>query len=503
MRSLVLGALTLVLAACGTSGSSGGGGGSGGGGNSLGGSATSGGATSGGTGGAGSLGGTGSKWSSLPAGHGERAKARTAACEAQCKTDGGCGFWDADACVRHCADPRLACQADLAADACWQKMGAFSTCQAGLSCAELNQFYYHAEEAGRPCKAAADELEAACGFLELVASEQCYGPSSTCSDGSALSPYWVCDGDNDCKDGADEADCPWLKSSTTSTCAPSTYIDGTDSAGDIAALAGVTCIDGVLDIRGSTLTDLSGLESLTTVSELHIGPAPALSFAAAGNPALVSLHGLEHLKGVQAVLIEGNPLLTDLSALSGLTFVTGKLEVVNNDALTSLEGLHGIGRAGEVKVSGNAALTSLSGLRGLTAVDGFTLSQNALLKNFEGMGALMYFGANGLYVGDNASLVDFSGLKIGYIGADFNVTSNAALTSLKGLETVTLLAWTVSIRDNPLLASIRELSAVTEVRGEVTVSGNPLLPTCQVNALLAPLGKTCACTGNNDAGTCQ
>lgn len=496
MRNLLPGALTLVLVACGTSSSPGGVGGGGGSGNSLGG-----GATSGGTGGAGSP--LGTKWSDLPAGDGERAKARTAACEAQCKTDGGCGFWDASACISHCADPRLACQADLAPDGCWQKMAAFSTCQAGLSCAELNQFYYHAAEAGRPCKAAADDLQAACGFVELVASQQCYGPSTTCSDGSMLSPYWVCDGDNDCKDGADEADCPWLKSSNASTCAPDTYIDGTDSAADIAALAGVTCIDGVLDIRGSTVADLSGLESLTTVKELRIGAPPPLSFGNAGNPALTSLHGLEHLKGVQAVRIEGNPLLTDLSALSGLTFVTGDLEIVNNDALTSLEGLHGIGRAGEVKVSGNAALTSLAGLRGLTAVDGFTLSQNALLKNFEGMGALMYFGPLGLYVGDNASLVDFSGLKVGYVGADFNVIGNAALTSLKGLESVTLLAWTVSIRDNPVLASIGELSAVTEIRGEVTVSGNPLLPTCQVDALLTPLGKTCACSGNNDAGVCQ
>ena len=493
MRSLLLGALTLVLGACGTSSPSGGTGGSGGSGNSHGGTSS----------GGGSGAGSGSKWNSLPAGDGERAKARTAACVAQCKTDGGCGFWDAGACIRHCADPRLACQADLAPEACWQKMAAYEACKATLSCADLNQFYYHANEGIRPCKAAVDELEAACGFVELVASEQCYGPSTTCSDGSTLSPYWVCDGDNDCKDGADEADCPWLKSTTASTCAPSATIDGEDSAGDIAKLAGVTCIDGVLDIRGSTLTDLSGLESLTTVSELSIGPPPSLSFDDGGNPALTSLHGLENLKGVQAVRIEGNPLLTDLSALSGLTFVTGDLEIINNDALTSLDGLHNIGRAGETEVSGNAALTSLSGLRGLTAVDGFTLGQNALIKNFEGMGALMYFGANGLYVGDNESLVDFSGLEVTSIGADFSVSRNAALTSFKGLESVKLLAWTVSIRDNPLLASIGALSAVTELRGEVTVSKNPLLPTCEVNAWLMPLGKPCACTDNNDAATCQ
>jgi low-density lipoprotein receptor class A len=513
MRSLLVLALTVVLVACGSSapsnpgssaGSSGGGGSGGGGGSPGGGAAaSSAGGTAGQAGGTGAGLGTGATWGALPAGDGERAKTRTAACEAQCQTDGGCGFWDAASCVRHCADPRLACQADLAPDACWAKMSAFATCQASLSCAELNQFYYHASEGGRPCESAADELEATCGFVELVASEQCYGPSLTCSDGSKLSPYWVCDGDNDCPDGADEGNCPWLTSGPQSTCLASANIDGNDSAGDIAALAGVTCINGVLDIRGSTLADLSGLESLTTVRELRIGPAPALSFGDAGNPALVSLHGLEHLKGVQAVSIEGNPVLTDLSALSGLTFVTGDLEVVDNNALASLDGLHNIARAGDVKISGNAALTSLAGLRGLTAVDGFTLSQNALLKNFEGMEALTYFGPTGLYVGNNAALVDFSGLKVAYIGADFNVVSNAALTSLKGLESVTLLAWTVSISQNPMLASIGALSAVTEIRGDVSVSTNPLLPTCQVNALLTPLGKTCACSGNDDAATCD
>jgi hypothetical protein len=379
---------------------------------------------------------------------------------------------------------------------------AFATCQASLTCADLNHFYYHANEGVRPCKAAADELDATCGFVELVASQQCYGPSLTCNDGSMLSPYWVCDGDNDCKDGADEGNCPWLTSGPQSTCVASATIDGADSAGDIAALAGVTCIDGTLDIRGSTLTDLSGLESLTTVRELRIGPAPSLSFGSAGNPALVSLHGLEHLKGTQAVLIEGNPLLTDLTALSGLTFVTGDLEIESNKTLSSLEGLHNITRAGEVSISGNAALTSLQGLRGLTAVDGFTLSQNAVLPSFEGMSALEYFGPNGLSVTNNAALLDFSGLKIRYVGADFTVVGNDSLTSLKGLENVTLLAWTVNISRNAKLASISALSAVTEIRSTITIGDNPMLPRCQIDALLAPLGNTCTCTGNDDAAIC-
>jgi hypothetical protein len=511
MRNLVLGAVSLAVAACGsgspgtTSGGAGGLAGTGsanalggGGANASGGSMA---AQSGG--GTGAMLGTGAMWSTIPSLEGERAQQRRAACEAQCQTDGGCGFWDAASCTRHCADPRLACQANLAPDACWQKMAAFAECQGGLSCAELNQFYYHASEPGRPCRAAAEELEATCGFVELVASEQCYGPSLKCSDGSVLSPYWVCDGDSDCKDGADESSCPWLTSGATSTCLANATIDGTDSAGDVAALAGVTCIKGSLEIRGATLSDLSGLESLTSVGELLIGPPPPLSFGGAGNPALTSLHGLEHLKGVHALRIEGNPLLTDLGALSGLTFVTGDLEVMSNAALTSLEGLHAISRAGDVKISDNAALANLRGLRGLTAVDGFTLLRNGLVQSFDGMAALDYFGPTGLTVYGNAALVDFSGLEVTSIGADFRVNDNASLTSFKGLEKVRLLAWTVDIGKNPKLTSIKELAAVTEIRGTVTIADNPLLPSCQITALLTPVSKTCTCSGNDDATTCE
>lgn len=494
----------VVLGACGSpespspvsvSSAGAGAGGAGSGGSSAGGT----GAASSGQAGQGPMLGAGAMWSALPAGDGERATQRKAACVAQCRTDGGCGFWDAADCERQCADPRLGCQADLAPAACWDKMVAFESCKATLSCAQLNQFYYHATEGARPCQAATDELGAACGFVELVASEQCYGPSLRCADGSDLSPYWVCDGDNDCAEGADEGNCPWLSSGAVSSCLASATIDGEDSAGDIAALAGVTCIRGALNVSGSTLADLSGLESLTTVGELRIGVAPPLSFDDAGNPSLVSLHGLENLKGVGAVRIEDNPALTDLQALSGLTFVTGDVDIIGNAALASLEGLHNLTRAGEMELSNNASLTSLNGLRGLTAVDGLSLRHDPLLVNFEGLGSLEYFGAMGLSVDDNAALVDFSGLQIRSIGASFDVSNNAVLTSLKGLEGVTLLAWTVTIRKNPLLASIGALAAVTELRGDVTISENPLLPACAIEGFLTPLGKTCTCSGNGAA----
>lgn len=468
-----------------------------------------GGAAAGGSAGSGVSGsagqGTGAMWSSLPAGDGERAAERRAACEAQCQRDGACAFWDAAECMRACADPRKACQADLATDACWTEMVAFETCKATLDCAELNHFYYNASTSDRPCRTEATRLEAVCGFVELIAGEECYGPNFQCADGSeSVSPYWVCDGEGDCTNDSDEANCPWLTSGPASTCLESATIDGEDSAGDVAALAGITCIDGPLYVRSSTLTTLAGLEALTAVGELHIGGTPPLSFDALGNPSLVSLAGLEGLRGVGHVTIEGNPVLTDLTALGGLTFITGELNVIENTALASLEGLHNIGMSGRITLGDNPALASLSGLRGLTSADGFEFNGNPLVTNFTGLENLEYFGAEGASVIFNSGLVDFTGLtSLRSVGADFTVTGNDALVSFTGLESVERFAWTVRVSDNPMLASISELESLTEIRGDVTIEDNPLLPSCAVDALLTPLGKTCTCSGNDDDATCE
>jgi hypothetical protein len=507
------GTIPALSLAC-SGGGDGGGGGAGASGGSSGGAGTAGSAAvsgSAGTGGAagsavaGSGGqGTGAVWSSLPAGDGERAAERRAACEAQCQRDGACAFWDAADCMRNCADPRKACQADLAPDACWTEMVAFEACKATLDCAELNHFYYNASTADRPCRDEATRLEEVCGFVELVAGTECYGPNFQCADGSeSVSPYWVCDGENDCADDSDEANCPWLTSGPESTCLESATIDSEDSAGDVAALAGITCIDGPLYVQSSTLTTLAGLEALTAVGELHIGGTPPLSFDALGNPSLVSLAGLEGLRGVGHLTIEGNPVLTDLTALAGLTFMTGELNVIENTALASLEGLHNIGMSGRITIGGNPALASLDGLRGLTSSDGFEFNSNPLVTNFTGLANLEYFGAEGASVLFNAGLVDFTGLtSLRSIGAGFTVAGNDALVSFAGLEAVERLAWTVRISDNPLLSSIGELESLTEIRGDVTIEDNPLLPTCAVDALLTPLGKTCTCSGNDDAASC-
>src|SRR6185503_19072680 len=95
-------------------------------------------------------------------------------------------------------------------------------------------------------------------------------------------------------------------------CLDRAYIDEEDSAGDIAALQGITCIN-TLYVESSTLTSLEGLESLSKATEILVGDTPPLSFDALGNPNLTSLKGLEGLRELTFLTIEGNPQLTDLT----------------------------------------------------------------------------------------------------------------------------------------------------------------------------------------------
>ena len=83
------------------------------------------------------------------------------------------------------------------------------------------------------------------------------------------------------------------------------------------------------------LTNLSGLDSLHSVPNFYLW----------SNPHLVSAHGLEKLQGniFFAISIHDNPLLTDISALSGITSISnGTLEIDNNPLLTTLTGLGNI-----------------------------------------------------------------------------------------------------------------------------------------------------------------
>lgn len=179
---------------------------------------------------------------------------------------------------------------------------------------------------------------------------------------------------------------------------------------------GCSTLSGVLTISGSDITDLTPLSGITSVGSLTV----------ANNPQLTNLDGLSgliHLEGeanygTKGIVISDNPLLTSVSGLSGLSGSLGKLYILNNDALTNVDGFQNITTVSGngIDISNNASLTSLAGLSQITGANpGLTVSNNEVLPNLDGLEslriiALVRNSAVSIFVSNNPSLVDVDAL---------------------------------------------------------------------------------------------
>jgi hypothetical protein len=107
-----------------------------------------------------------------------------------------------------------------------------------------------------------------------------------------------------------------------------------NDATDIETLSAYQYLNGQLDISGTSLTTLDGLESLIYISG---------SLGIYYNPLLTNLNGLTNLiyvKGINDIeahlIILNNDSLTDLNGLSNLIEVGDTLQIEDNDSMTHL-----------------------------------------------------------------------------------------------------------------------------------------------------------------------
>ena len=176
-----------------------------------------------------------------------------------------------------------------------------------------------------------------------------------------------------------------------------------------SSLVALTGLEGLRRVEGSVeiwfndrLESLTGLEGLESVGA-GLGPvdaSPPLPTPAAGKAAHVvegllifenkalrsSLKGLENLASVSGGLaLVRNEALSSLTDMPQLVEIEGSVDIWFNDALQSLEGLHHLASVRDfLEVSGNGALQSLDGLRGISHVGAdLIISNNALLPQSE------------------------------------------------------------------------------------------------------------------------
>lgn len=198
-----------------------------------------------------------------------------------------------------------------------------------------------------------------------------------------------------------------------------------------------------LTISGPDITDLSPLSDLIEVrGKLTIGD----------NPLLESLNGLS-LEIMEHFTLKSNSALSTLDGLETFRIVRGWFVIEDNDGLLDLEGISQMEYAGAFELNDNHAFTHLPSFQNFE-MDQLTISNNANLLEIDGQG--------------------------------FTPTNTDAGASISGnfsLETVkNCLDWNseyTSISNNNSLASITNCTFDPFDFGSVRISNNPSLHTIE------------------------
>ena len=233
---------------------------------------------------------------------------------------------------------------------------------------------------------------------------------------------------------------------------------------------GCTEIDGNVDIYGNDITNLNGLNVLTTIGgRLGISDLPVLT----------NLMGLENLVYIGGhLMFVSNEALTSFTGLDNLASIGGDLWVYYNPALTSFTGLENLASiGGDHWIMYNEVLTSLTGLEGLGSIGGFLhISENYVLTGLSSLGSLTSVGGH-LYIGGNVVLTSLMGLdNVTSIGGYLGVWYNLDLTSLAGLDNIVANSIdSLYILENPSLTYCEVQSVcdyLTAPGGTIEISDN-------------------------------
>ncbi|MFK7979547.1 MAG: T9SS type A sorting domain-containing protein [Saprospiraceae bacterium] len=174
--------------------------------------------------------------------------------------------------------------------------------------------------------------------------------------------------------------------------------------------------------------------------------------------------------------------VVNLEALATIQQVTGNLEI-RQTQLKNLKGLTNLTHIGNsLTILENAELHSFTGLNNLVAIDGaLAVGNSPKLKDISALSRLKKVLRILFWQTAISSLEVFSNLDDNQYLSDFHLENCDELTSLKGLEKVTVLADTstsILLYGNDKLTDISALSQLQYAAGAIVFINNPLLETC-------------------------
>ncbi|TSC28487.1 hypothetical protein FOF48_17740 [Corallococcus sp. Z5C101001] len=280
------------------------------------------------------------------------------------------------------------------------------------------------------------------------------------------------------------------------------------NATDLAALRGVTRVNGDLFVNSETLSEFALPELSVVVGSLRIDTNPLLTrvdlpglrFAttvALDRNAELTTASMGDPAGMVSVqwdlFVQHNPLLTTLDGLRALA-PGGALTVLDNARLETLgfPAIIGLAKAltveenprlrtlslprlqttGSVSLIGATALESLAGLSELRTVESLSLIGNGALTRLDGLDSLVSAGA--ITLDNNARLQTTAGFPQLVRAGSVTISNNALLESAGGMPLLRTVSESFTVLNNPKLRTVSGLDLL-DFAHSVSVEQNPML----------------------------
>ena len=231
---------------------------------------------------------------------------------------------------------------------------------------------------------------------------------------------------------------------------------------------------GELRISGEDITNLDALSSLTYVEGI---------LDISGNPNLISLTGLENLTTIDGDLDGGggglfifaNQSLSSLAGLENLSAINGpyaSLSIGENPILQTLTPLQALeGFVSIVQVQNNEQLVNLNGLEGITSSFGINVYDNPALVDIDGLIGLSTVDLVYLFGNDALQSIDgLSSMSGSTYALDMDIKNVAQLPAWTELDTVFYLSIS-----NSQISSMTNLASTTILEGLDIINNDALV----------------------------
>lgn len=228
---------------------------------------------------------------------------------------------------------------------------------------------------------------------------------------------------------------------------------------NVNALSGLTGITSGLTIRDNpVLTDLSGLSNLTFIGQ---APCQSLRLTIWNNPLLADLSAFNTVSFsplMRSIDLRTLPALTSIASLNGLTGVR-QLIIIDLDALPDLDGLDNLTVLSLMELRSNSQLANIDGLSnvagpwnpaGETTI--FEIEHNAALANLNGLSNIPNLTT--LRIENCDALQNLSGLSgLQSIDGELGLRGNDGITSLDGINPAMVIGTRAVLMDNSQLSN--------------------------------------------------